>query len=186
MSEDIAPRRLIWLDDPETGASMEMEVYLEMEVDGLIYALLVPMDLPAFVYRQADAEGGFELVEGKALTQLRKHVGDALKDWSIKAELRDGDLWLVGDPPDAFFEDCEGIEAETEDGPEEFAVLVQLETGDETYLVATPVVPELVPARLDAGRSRPLTDDELADLEETFRAALAQFDEEDDDFEQGR
>lgn len=177
MSDDIAPRRLIWLDDAETGASMEMEVYLEMEVDGLLYALLVPMDLPAFVYRQADDEGAFELVEGKALGRLRKHVGDALKDWGVGAELRDGDLWLVGDPPDDFFEDCEGIEAETEDGPEEFAVLVQLETGDETYLVATPVVPELVPARLDAGRSRPLTDDELADLEETFRAALAQFED---------
>lgn len=179
--DDIAPRRLIWLDDPETDASMEMEVYLEMEVDGLLYALLVPMDLPAFVYRQIDADGGFELVEGAELKGLRKHIGDALKDWGVQARLKDGDLWLVGDPPDDFFEDCEGIEAETEEGPEEFAVLVQLDTGDHTFLVATPVVPELIPARLDAGRARPLTDDELADLEETFRAALAQFEDEDEE-----
>lgn len=179
--DDIAPRRLIWLDDAETDSSMEMEVYLEMEVDGLLYALLVPMDLPAFIYREVDEEGGFELVEDDELKSLRKHVSDALKDWGVEAHIRDGDLWLVGDPPDDFYDDCEGIEAETEDGPEEFAVLVQLETGDKTYLVATPVVPELVPARLDAGRARPLTDDELADLEETFRAALAQFEGEEKD-----
>lgn len=181
MSADIAPRRVIPLDDPETKTTTEMEVYLELEVEGLQYALLVPMDLPVLVYRALEEDGAFELVEDHELKGLRKHVDDALKDWGVKAELRDGDLWLVGDPPDDFFEDCEGIEAETDEGPEEFAVLVQLETGDETFLVTTPVVPELIPARLDAGRARPLTDDELADLEETFRAALAQFEDEDEE-----
>lgn len=184
------PRRVVTLVDEATGDRLEMEVYLELEVDDRDYALLVPVDLAVEVYRTVDADGDdlLEPVEPEELAGLRKHVTDALKGWKVKAEIRGAEMYLVGDPPDDFFEDCEMIEVDTDEGPEDFVVIVQLETGDETFLVTTPVVPDLQPAQLvDEKTARGLSDDELADLEETFRAALKQFEEEDaEDAEDGK
>lgn len=181
MAEPLAPRRVVTLIDEATGDRIPMEVYLELDVDDRNYALLVPVDLEVEVYRTVD-EGGTDVldpVETEELTGLRKHVTDALKQWKLKAEIRGGEMYIVGETPDDFFEDCEMIEVDTDEGPEEYVVVVQVETGSVTYLVTTPVVPDLQPAELDGDKARALNDDELADLEETFRAALKQFDDED-------
>lgn len=181
MSEPL-PRRVVNLVD-ESGEKIPMEVYLEVDVEDRNYALLIPVDLPVEVYRTIDEDGvdALDPVEHEELAGLRKHIADALKQWKIKVDLRSDGLYLVGDPPDDFFEDCETIEVDTDEGPEDFLVVVQIETGDMTYMVTTPVVPDLQPVELDGDRARPLDDDELADLEETFRAALQQFDEEDEE-----
>lgn len=181
----LAPRRVVTLFDEESGDKMEMEIYLELSLEGdpRVYALLVPLDMPVEVYetRVVDGADVLDPVEPKALGDLRKHVTEALRQWEIKAAVRGGEMFLVGDPPESFYADCESIEVDTDEGSEEFLVLVQLETGDQAYLVITPVVPDLTPAQLTADGARALTDKELAELEETFHAALQQMDEEDDD-----
>lgn len=181
MSEPL-PRRVVTFIDDETDAQIPMEVYLEVDVEDHNYALLIPVDVPVEVYRTVDEDGADALdpVEADELAELRKHVSDALKQWKIKVEIRGDVMYLVGDPPDDFFEDCEMIEVDTDEGPEDYVVIVQIETGEVTYLVTTPVVPDLQPVELDGDKARPLTDDELADLEETFRAALKQFDDADE------
>ena len=62
---------------------------------------------------------------------------------------------------------------------EEYAVLLQFDTGDKSYLVITPIVPDLLPVEFTSGdAARHLNDAELSDLEETFHAALRAVEDE--------
>ena len=75
---------------------------------------------------------------------------------------------------EAFYADCETVEVDTEDGDsEDFVVLLELATGESTYLLLTAMTPELIAAELVSdNEARSLDDDELQELEEIFREAL--------------
>ena len=173
MDEELAPRRVVNLIEEDNAT--EMEVYLEVELETQTFALLIPLDLPVHVVRELEADGqaALEPVAPEALPTMRKHIADALKPMGIGAELHGDELFLVGDPPDDFFDDCEMIEVRTDEDEEEYALVLELDTGDEQFLVLTPMVPDLFPAELVSdGEARPLTDAELSRLEDTFREAL--------------
>ena len=182
MESELAPRRVVNLIEDDN--STEMEVYLEVEMEGQVFALLIPLDLPVHVVRELETEeqAALEPVEAEALPAMRKHIADALKPMGISAELHGDEMFLVGDPPDDFFEDCEMIEVRTEEDEEEYALVLELDTGDEQFLVLTPMVPDLFPAELVSdSEARPLSDAELSRLEDTFREALYDGDDEEED-----
>ena len=174
MSKDLEPRRLVTLREDE--ASVEMEVYLEVEIDDHVYALLVPADLSVDLVKVTEANGeeSLEPVEMDVIQSLTSDINDALKAWQMKFMLKDGEAILRGDPDEAFYADCETVEVDTEDGDsEDFVVLMELATGDCTYLLLTAMTPELIAAELvSESEARSLDDDELQELEEIFREAL--------------
>ena len=158
------------------GEPTQMEVYLELDVDERAYGLLIPLDFPIHLVEtsQVNGEDVLEPVDDETVQALRSELNTAVRDWGLKSESRPDGLFLVGNPDDEFLEDCDFIEVRTDDGDEEeYAALLQLETGDKTYLVITPTTPELVPVEFTSSDSaRHLDDVELSELEETFYAAL--------------
>ena len=105
------------------------------------------------------------------MSMPHKELNTALRQWNIKTEERQHGLFLVGEPNDEFLDDCDIIEVNAEDGDEREFAVSELDTRDYTYLVITPVVPELHPVQFtgDDG-ARILSDDELEDMEATFHA----------------
>jgi uncharacterized protein YrzB (UPF0473 family) len=181
MSAELEPRRIVTLYDEETKERASMEVYIELDIDQRQFALLFPVDIPTDLLRVC-GDDQLEPIDDGELAALVKHVNAAFRDTLVSAEVADGVMVLKGDPPEEFFDDCEIITGTSQSGEEEeFAVLLELDTGGDRVLLLTPLVPALTPAELLVGDSaRTLTDDEWATLEETFQEALAAVEEEDD------
>lgn len=182
MSSDLGERRIVTMTGD--GEPTQMEVYLELDVEDKAYGLLIPMDLPVHLVRTFQETGSDVLdpVDADVTTSLTKELDAALRPYGLKSENRDGDLFLIGDPNDEFFDDPDVIEVSSDDGEEEeYAVLLELETGENTYLVITPIVPDLYPIEFTGdSEARLLEDNELSDLEETFQAALSAVEEDEE------
>jgi hypothetical protein len=180
MSFELSERRIVTMTGD--GEPTKMEVYLELDVDDHSYGLLIPMDLPVHLVR-AIKEGDSDVldpVDAKEAQGLLGELNNAIRDWGMKGEAREDGIFLVGDPNDEFLEDCDIIEVHADDDEEEeYAVLVELQTGDANYLVITPMVPDLYPVEFTGtDGARLLDDEELGDLEETFQAALSAIEDE--------
>jgi hypothetical protein len=180
MSFELSERRIVTMTGD--GEPTKMEVYLELDVDDHSYGLLIPMDLPVHLVR-AIKEGDSDVldpVDAKEAQGLLGELNNAIRDWGMKGEAREDGIFLVGDPNDEFLEDCDIIEVRADDDEEEeYAVLVELQTGDANYLVITPMVPDLYPVEFTGtDGARLLDDEELGDLEETFQAALSAIEDE--------
>ena len=182
MSNEIAERRIVTMTGD--GEPNQMEVYLELDVDNRAYGLLIPMDLPVHLVRTFQEMGSDVLdpVPADVAASLRGELDNSLRPYGLKSENRDGNLFLIGEPEDEFFDDPDVIEVRSDDGEEEeYAVLQELETGDDTYLVITPIVPDLYPVEfVGENEARLLEDDELVELEETFHAALSAIEEDEE------
>jgi hypothetical protein len=173
MNEELAPRRIVSIKDD--GQATAMEVYLELDFDGKAYGIALPNDLPILlVSRLEDEEGEYlEPIDYAETKGLKASLTEATRAWNVKPEFRNDEVYLVGDYPEDFLEDCEHIEVHVEDGTEEYARLLDLEDGENTYLIITPLVPDMYPFEfVDEENGRLLDDDELSQLEELFREAL--------------
>jgi len=175
MSDDLLPRRLVTYGEGDNA--VEMEVYIELEVEGRCYALLFSTDIPVHVVRTVNEEGEDMLdpITDDELIALRKDLDDSLKPWGVKLELGEDEVRLVGEPSQDFLDDCAHIQVRSDDGDEEhYAVVVELDNGDDHLLVLTPLVPELTPVELVGDQARRLEDSELSNLEEIFHIALTE------------
>ena len=174
MNATLEPRRIVSLE--EGGTVVDMEVYLEVELDNRVFALLVPADLDVELVemKEVDGEDTLEPISAETIDGLRTDIRDALKAWDVQFHFEEGAAFLRGDPDEAFFADCETVEVDTEDGEsEDFVVLLELSTGDHTYLMLTAMTPELIAAELvNEDTARSLEDEELQELEDIFREAL--------------
>ncbi|MCA9560270.1 MAG: hypothetical protein KC583_17095 [Myxococcales bacterium] len=176
---ELEPRRVIPFVDPESGEEIPMEVFLEVEQDMKVFALLTPVAWSVEVVRATDDT--IEPVEPDELPGLRKHIADGMAPHGLTVHLRAEQIFLEGDPAEDFFDDCDCIDVQTDDGEEEYAVLLTLETGDETFMVIMPTEPELFPVEIVDDKGRPLNDAELEGLEDTFRRALEPFEDDEED-----
>ena len=175
MSTTLEPRKIVSLE--EGGAVVDMEVYLEVELDDRVFALLVPADLDVELVEMklVDGEDTLEPVPADTVVSLKSDIKDALKAWDVEFHFEDGEAFLRGDPDEAFFADCETVEVDTDEGEsEDYVVLLELSTGNHTYLLLTAMTPELIAAELvDDETARSLEDEELQELEDIFREALS-------------
>ncbi len=184
MIEELEERRLVRLVDEDSGETLEMEVFLEIELEetGKTYALLTPAAPIVKILRADPAdEDVLEEVEPEEYSPLAKQFDEALRDWGVKLELRASEVVMVGEPKEELYEDCELLEVDTDEGPDELVVLIQIETGEANYLVCEPTQPDLYPVELDGASGRGLSDAELAELDEIFRAALEHVGGDDED-----
>jgi hypothetical protein len=188
--EELLPRRIVKLPDEETNEDLEMEVVVELEVDGKDYALLTPPypTLRLFaVDENEEGETSMNELAPEGLDELRRDVNEALKEYGVKARRYGGRYALDGELPEEAFTDIDQISAETDDGEEDFLIISELDAGDERYWLLYPVDQELHPVELVAeDRARALTDEELESMHETFEAAIQELDEmADEDDEDG-
>jgi hypothetical protein len=177
---DSQPRPLVPYIDPDTGEEIKMELFLKVDHQARVYALLTPAEWAIDVVREVtdpDGELSLEPVESERLPGLRKDIQSALSQYNLKVHLHDDQLFLAGDPPEEFF-DVETIEAEDDEDELELAVLLELDTGEESMMVVMPTEPELFPVELVDGKGRALSDAELEELEHRFRKALAMYEED--------
>ena len=175
MSDDLLPRRLVTLGDGDEA--VEMEVYVELDVEGRSYALLISTEIPVHVVRTivSDDEDMLDPVADEDIEALRKSLDDALKPWGVRLAVGGDELRIVGDPSEDFLDDCSLIQVRSDDGEEDdYAVVVELDDGNEHYLIITPIVPELTPVEMVGETPRRLDDDELGRLQEIFQMALTE------------
>jgi len=178
-SHDHDSIRQVALHDEEHGDETAMDVLVDFEQDGRTYALLThPVPVVHVLTVEGDGEdedGELELgeVEPDQLGDLRRHVNDAIKDWGVRLEERGPDLVLSAEIPEEAYDPDQVIELETEDGPEDFFLLSEIDTGGTVYWLVAPEIPPLFPVELAEGGARPLEDEELERLEQRFREELA-------------
>lgn len=186
-NEELLPRRLVTLKDEETGDDLEMEVVVELEVEGKDYALVTPpYPLLQLFAVEEDEDGGssMDAIAPEGLDELRRDVNDALKEFGVRVRRYGARYALDGELPESAFESADEISAETDDGEEDFIVIKELDAGEERYWLLYPLDQELHPVELvSEERARPLTDEELENLHETFEAAVQELDELADEHE---
>ncbi len=186
MAEDeLYPEKVVQLTPDASGEQIPMQVYLEVDQDGRVYALLTPQDPLVLVLRathlqnETDEEGGtLEELEVEEFGPLAKEINHVLKEWGVKIEVRSEEYVLVGEANEGLYEDCEILPVVVEGEEEEYLVLAELDSGDTLYMVCEPASPDLFPVELQEDVPRLLTDEELdGGLEEMFRAALQQIED---------
>ncbi|MBU0550805.1 DUF1292 domain-containing protein [Myxococcota bacterium] len=170
----------------ESGEELLMEIAAEMEVEDRVYALLTPAESMVNVLRvvpgETEEDEELEELEPAEFPPLKKAFDEALKAWNCHLEVRADEFLLYGEPPEELFEDCDTFETEDED---EYMILMEVDTGDETYLIAAPIDAPYLPAEIISADSededdyaRSLSEEELEKLEKHFHALIEQMREE--------
>ncbi|MCA9543603.1 MAG: hypothetical protein KC613_04405 [Myxococcales bacterium] len=171
--------RTIPLIDPETGDELMTSVAAEFEYEGQTFLVVTPVDEVVSIIRieGTEEEESLQELEIEEFPAVASAVNEAMKQWNLKVEPRGNELVLVGDIPEDLFEDCDELEVETDDGEDRtLLILMEIDTGDTTYLVAANMGYILYPA-LDEGESaRPLTTDELASMQAVFDEVYREMD----------
>ncbi|MCB9548419.1 MAG: hypothetical protein H6706_21635 [Myxococcales bacterium] len=171
MTEDLEPEKLVRLIDKESGETLTMQVAAEFELDGKVYGVLTPAETLIRIFRET-ADELIEVEPGE-FSPIKEHVDAALSDWGLKVAVRADEFVLEGEEPDDFYEDCDIIEGESDEGPEELFVLVEVDTGDQNFLVTTSAEMRLFPVEITGeDEARLLEDEEYAALEEIFREVM--------------
>lgn len=164
---------VVTLSDEE-GRKLPCYVEKTLDVDGVDFLLLLPVDLPieVFVWQSADEDGsgnGAGENDEEVLVDVEDEDIDALFP-SARAVLAELDLLLersahtltaAGDLPEADDEDCFSLEISEEDGElmtEDFQMLATFFHDDSQYTLCTPLEPLLFFATRQSDGSVELVD----------------------------
>lgn len=179
--KEILPQRIVTLRDEATGEQLDMEVVVEVEVEGREYALLTPLDPTVRLVRlegedeeTADLE---EVDDPDALKDMQSAINDALKPLGVRVRRRGGRYALEGELPEEVYDDADEVTAEADDEEEDFLKIAELDSGAARYWLLLPLELELHAVELKGDQARELEDDELEALHETFEAALEGLDD---------
>jgi len=170
------PKRIVPLVDAKTQEELAMEVFIELELEDRSFALLTPAEAVVNILRvvpgETEDDETLEEMEPTEFQSLRGLFERQLKEWNCQIEVRADEFLLHGDPPEEFYEDCEIFGVETEDGEEEYMILLEIDTGQELYIVAAPAEPPIYPVEIRDDKARSLNEKELAQYEPLFQQAL--------------
>lgn len=182
MSEEMADMRIVSLVDEKTGESLKMQVFMEIDVDGKTLGLLTPHEAVVNILhaKANDEEAELAELEPEDFPKVSKDIQKALSEWTCKIEVRADEFILLGDPPQEFYDDVETIEVETDEGDDELLVLMEIDNGEDIYLIVTSSTPPIFPAELlEDDTARSLDEKELAKHDAMFKAALQEANEDD-------
>ena len=173
--DELEPRVVVDLID-ESGEALPVEVVLEVEVEGNLYALFTPAQpmVEILCEDMVDEEAALEELEPASFTgDLKHHIQSALRALGVSLEVRANELILNGELADEVYEQSELIELEGDSEPLEYLIIQIVEDGMKRYMIALPTEPEIYPGELtEDGKARVLTDDELQRYQQVFEAAL--------------
>ena len=186
--DDPAEYPVVTLSDEE-GRKLPCYVEKSIDLDGVEFLLLLPVDLPieVFVWQSADddedgEEGGEEIlvdVEDEDIDALFPSARAVLAELNLLLERSAHTLTAVGDLPEADEEDCFSLEIDEEDSEpmtEDFQMLATFFHEGSQYTLCTPLEPLLFFAtRQDDGgvelvdpedfqKMRPQLEDKLFDV----------------------
>ena len=186
--DDPAEYPVVTLSDEE-GRKLPCYVEKSIDLDGVEFLLLLPVDLPieVFVWQSADEEedgeeGGEEIlvdVEDEDIDALFPSARAVLAELNLLLERSAHTLTAAGDLPEADEEDCFSLEIDEEDSEpmtEDFQMLATFFHEGSQYTLCTPLEPLLFFAtRQDDGsvelvdpedfqKMRPQLEDKLFDV----------------------
>ena len=174
---ELDPRVVIDLVD-DNGETLPVEVVLEVEVEGNLYALFTPAQpiIEILCEDMVDEEAPLEELEPAEFKgDVKHHIQSALRDLGASVELRANAFILHGELADEVYEQSEWIELEGENDALEYLVIQSVEDGMKRYMIALPAEPEIYPGEIiKEGQARLLRDDELQRYQQVFEAALVE------------
>ena len=182
MDEDLEPRRVLNLID-DNNETLPVEVVLEIEIEGNLYALFTPAQplVEILCEDMVDEEAALEELEPSEFKgDLKHHIASALRELNVSVEVRANEFILIGDLPEEVYEGGEMIELEGESDSKEYLVIMEVEDAMKRYLISLAMEPEIYAGEILAdNQARLLNDDELQRYQSHFEAAL--FEEVGDD-----
>lgn len=188
-SELLAEAVIVELIDDKTGEALAAEVQLEIEYDGRLFGLLIPVDpiIKVLSYDPSDDDSELVEMEPEAFAEVAKFINDKLAKFKCAVEVHADECILIGEPPETVYDDPETLEVETEAGDQELLILFELKKKRKIgYLITVPTEPPMWPAELLAdGKARLLGEGDIdAELDNAFKQAVEMMlDDEYDDFE---
>lgn len=185
-SEELEPRMVIDLV-VDSGETLPVEVVLEVEIEGNLYALFTPAQpmVEILCEDMVDDEAALEELEPEDFTgDLKHHIQSALRDLGVSLEVRANELILIGELADEVYEEAELIELEGEEESLEYLVIQTIEDGMKRYMIALPTEPEIYPGKMmEDGKAQVLSDEELQRYQNVFESALLEGYEEEEEEE---
>ncbi len=170
--DDPAEYPVVTLTDEE-GRKLPCYVEKTLDVDGVEFLLLLPVDLPieVFVWQSADEDGeegddSEEVlvdVEDEDIDALFPSARAVLAELNLLLERSAHTLTAVGDLPEADEEDCFSLEVDEEDSEpitEDFQMLATFFHDGSQYTLCTPLEPLLFFATRDEDGTVELVDPE--------------------------
>jgi hypothetical protein len=171
--DDPAEYPVVTLTDEE-GRKLACYVEKTIDVDGVDFLLLLPVDLPieVFVWQSANEEGSADEddseevlvdVEDEDIDALFPSARAVLAELNLMLERSAHTLTAAGDLPEADEEDCFSLEVDEEDSEpitEDFQMLATFFHDGSQYTLCTPLEPLLFFATRDDDGTVELVDPE--------------------------
>lgn len=181
--QDLEPVRIVTLHD-DAGAHLPVEVVVEIDQDDKTYVLLTPSEPVVMILREdtTNEDSPLESLDPEDFKSVSKHVQDALIQHNVRVEIKSDEFVLAGEPNESFYAECDVMELEEVDGANEYLVLVEVDNGNNKYLVVMSIEPALYPGLLTSDtEARLLSDDELEQVESLFSEVLSEWAEADEE-----
>jgi len=173
--EMLAEAVVVELVDPKSGEALAASVQLEIEYEGRLYGLLIPVDpiVKVLCYDPSDDDSELVEMEPEAFAEVATFINSKLAKFECSIEVHADECILIGEPPESVYDDPETLEVETDAGDQELVILFELKKKRKIgYLITIPSVPPMWPAELMDGGKAALLDPE--DIDEPLDAAFKQ------------
>ena len=172
-NEVLAEAVVVELIDEKSGEALAAEVQLEIEYDGRLFGLLIPVDpiVKVLSYDPSDDDSELVEMEPTEFPEVADFINGKLAKFQCSIEVHADECILLGEPPESVYDDPESLEVETEAGEQELLILFDLKKKRKIgYLIAIPADPPMWPAELlEGGKARLLED---GDIDESLDAAF--------------
>jgi hypothetical protein len=153
-SEDFDDAELVTLTD-EVGRELPCYIERELELDGKIYLLLLPVNSPIEIFAWDEDDEITELVSVEEDEEISRIFADAhavLSEQNLTLKRTAFSLSAIGELPPLDPTEVVTIEIDEEDDslePEEFQILARFYNEEQEYAICTPVDPLLFFGKAD-------------------------------------
>ncbi len=172
-NEVLAEAVVVELVDEKSGEALAAAVQLEIEYDGRLFGLLIPVDpiVKVLSYDPSDDDSELVEMEPAEFAEVADFINGKLAKFKCSIEVHADECILLGEPPESVYEDPESLEVETEAGDQELLILFELKKKRKVgFLITIPAEPPMWPAELlEDGKARLLDE---GDIDESLDAAF--------------